>query len=84
MVECVDGSYYTGSTPDIEQRLGKHNAGRGAKYTAARKPVRLVYFEKHPDRSLAAQREAAIKKLRREEKEKLIATAVTPSSPAVH
>lgn len=72
MVECADGSYYTGSTPDIKKRLVKHNAGRGAKYTAARKPVRLVYFEKHPDRSLAAQREAAIKKLRRKSKEQLM------------
>jgi putative endonuclease len=81
IVECSDGTYYCGTTPDLEKRISKHNAGQGAKYTAARKPVRLVYFEKYPDKSQAAQREYQIKQLTRKQKESIIFSSfLKPSS----
>lgn len=72
ILECADGSYYTGWTNDIKKRLAAHNSGKGAKYTRGRTPVILRYLEESADRHLAAQREAAIKKLPRREKEALI------------
>jgi len=84
IVECADGTYYTGSTPDIHQRVAKHNLGRGAKYTKFRTPVRLIYFEKHLDKSQASQREYQIKQLTREQKEELVMNFFTPSVPARH
>lgn len=73
MVRCADGTLYTGWTNDLEKRLQAHNAGKGAKYTASRRPVELVYTEEHPDKITAMQREYAIKQLTRKEKEQLIA-----------
>ena len=73
IVECSDGTYYTGWTVDPERRLKTHNAGRGARYTRARLPVRLVYVEPQPDRTTAMKREKAIKALPRQKKKKLIA-----------
>jgi len=78
MLQCSDGSYYTGWTTDLEARLASHNAGKGAHYTRARLPVRLAYWEEHPGRSEAQRREAAIRKLSRKEKEKLIAGLPEP------
>ncbi|PLX43775.1 MAG: endonuclease [Deltaproteobacteria bacterium] len=75
IVECRDGSYYTGSTNDLARRVDAHNRGRGAKYTAGRSPVRLVYTEPCPDRSSAVRREAGIKKLPRQKKAALIESA---------
>ena len=72
IVECADGTYYTGWTTDPERRLKTHNAGRGAKYTQTRRPVRLVYVEEQADRKAAMKREAAIKKLGRKGKERLV------------
>ncbi len=72
IVECRDGTYYTGWTTDVESRVKVHNSGSGAKYTRSRLPVHLVYFEQAEDRSAALKREAAIKKLTRLQKEKLI------------
>lgn len=72
MVECSDGSLYTGWTTDVEERIKTHNEGTGAKYTRSRLPVKLVYFEEVDDRSAALKREAAIKKLTRIQKQKLI------------
>ena len=74
IVECVDGTFYTGWTTDPERLTRQHNAGRGAKYTRTRRPVRLVYVEEQPDRSSAMKREMAIKSLSRERKKKLIET----------
>ncbi|MCC2865750.1 GIY-YIG nuclease family protein [Ihubacter massiliensis] len=74
MLECADGSLYTGWTNDIESRLAAHNRGTGAKYTRGRGPVKLVYIEYLPDRSTALRREAAIKKLSRDKKHLLIAS----------
>lgn len=71
IVECADGTYYTGWAVDPEKRVKVHNAGRGAKYTKMRLPVRLVYVEEQPDRKTAMKREIAIKRLRRDGKRKL-------------
>jgi putative endonuclease len=72
IVECADGTFYTGWTIDPERRVKTHNAGRGAKYTRTRRPVRLVYVEEQPDRTTAMKRERAIKALPREKKMKLM------------
>lgn len=73
IVECSDGTLYTGWTNCIERRLKEHNSGKGAKFTRSRRPVRLRYLEISETKTDAMQREAAIKKLRRKQKEKLIA-----------
>ncbi len=72
ILECGDGSFYTGWSTDPERREKQHNAGRGARYTRMRRPVRLVYVEEQPDRSRAMKRERAIKALTREKKMELI------------
>jgi predicted GIY-YIG superfamily endonuclease len=72
IVECSDGTYYTGWTIDPERRVKVHNAGRGARYTRMRLPVKLVYLESLPDRASAMKRERAIKTLTRAGKKKLI------------
>jgi putative endonuclease len=71
IVECADGTYYTGWAIDPEKRVKVHNRGRGAKYTKMRLPVKLVYVEEQPDRVTAMKRERAIKKMTREKKKKL-------------
>ena len=65
IVECADGTFYTGWTTDLEKRVATHNAGRGSRYTRLRRPVKLVYFESLPDRSQAMRREIQIKRLSR-------------------
>lgn len=72
IVECSDGTLYTGYALDVDARISKHNAGLGAKYTRNRTPVRLRYKEKFASKSAALKREFAIKKLSRLEKLKLI------------
>ena len=72
IVECADGTYYTGWAIDPERRLAVHNKGRGARYTRMRLPVKLVYVEEQPDRRSAMKREIAIKKMQRARKLKLI------------
>ena len=72
IVECADGTYYTGWAIDPEKRLQVHNKGRGAKYTKTRRPVKLVYVEEQPDRKTAMKREIAIKRLGRDGKKKLV------------
>ena len=61
ILECSDKSLYTGITTDIKRRVAEHNDGKGAKYTCAKLPVKLVYQEKHKDRSKAQIRESEIK-----------------------
>ena len=78
IVECSDGTYYTGWTTDPERRVSKHNKGIGAKYTSTRRPVKLVYLEIQPDRTAAMKRELAIKRLKREQKARLIAGYFKP------
>lgn len=72
ILECADGSFYTGWSTDPQRRLRQHNAGRGARYTRCRRPVRLAYVEEQPDRRTAMKRELAIKALPREKKKALI------------
>ena len=72
ILKCGDGSLYTGITTDVERRLEQHKNGKGAKYTRGKGPLKLVYTKKFKTRSLASKREAAIKKLTREEKIALI------------
>ncbi len=72
IVECSDGTLYTGWTHDLEARIRAHNAGRGGRYTRARRPVRLLYYETLPDRRSAMRRERAIKRLSRARKLSLI------------
>jgi putative endonuclease len=72
ILECADGTYYTGWTVNPEQRAAVHNKGRGARYTRTRCPVKLVYVEELPDRKSAMKREIAIKRMKRERKMKLI------------
>jgi putative endonuclease len=72
VVECADGSLYTGYTTDVERRVAEHNAGDGAKYTRGRTPVEVVYVEAFGTRSAAMAREYEIKQLSRAGKERLI------------
>ena len=72
MLQCSDGSLYTGWTTDIDRRVRMHNEGRGARYTRSRRPVKPVYLEPAVSREEALRREAAIKKLSRKDKLKLI------------
>jgi len=77
IVECADGTLYTGYTIDLKKRVKEHNGKEktpGAKYTHSRRPVKLVYFEKLKTKSEAMQREYAIKQLTRTQKLSLIAT----------
>ena len=72
IIRCIDNTLYCGWTNDIKKRLACHNAGKGAKYTRSRHPVSLVYLETFDTKQEAMQREAAIKKLSRQEKQRLI------------
>lgn len=72
MLECADRSLYTGIARDAAARLAAHNRGRGARYTRARLPVRLVYVEDAADRGAALRREYAIKQLGTTEKRALL------------
>ncbi len=72
MVECSDGSLYTGYTTDVERRTQTHNAGKGAKYTRSRLPVRLVYYETYETKNQAMRREYELKQLTRDKKLKLV------------
>lgn len=79
IVECADQTLYTGWTTDVARRLKAHNAGRGARYTQQRGPVRLVYTEEQPDRRTALKRELQIKRMSRADKLKLIKEGVDSS-----
>jgi putative endonuclease len=72
ILECADGTYYTGYTTDVERRVEEHNAGTGAKYTRGRTPVEVIHTETYDNQSAAMQREYAIKQLRRPAKEELV------------
>lgn len=72
ILECSDGTYYTGWTTDPQRRLRQHNHGKGARYTSTRRPVQLMYVEAQPDRGSAMRREVRIKRMGRKGKEKLI------------
>lgn len=76
IVQCSDGTFYTGWTTDLERRVSVHNSGKGARYTRARRPVALVYYEVYVTKQEAMRREWEIKQLTREEKKRLIADFV--------
>ena len=80
ILRCADDSLYSGITTDLERRLREHNAGTaGARYTRGRRPVRLAYSERLPDRAQALRREYAVKRLDRAAKLQLLANT-TPQS----
>ena len=72
VLECADGSLYTGYTTDVERRVAEHDAGEGATYTRGRTPVELVHTESFGSQSAAMSREYEIKQLSRREKERLV------------
>lgn len=73
LLECADKTLYTGITTDLDRRLCEHNSSSlGAKYTAARRPVKLVYSQEFADRASASKQECLIKNLSRAEKLELI------------
>jgi len=72
ILECADGSYYTGWSTDPARREQQHNAGRGARYTRTRRPVKLVYVEEQVDKVSVMRRERQIKEMTRARKEALI------------
>ena len=72
VLECADGTFYTGYTTDPERRVEEHDAGEGAKYTRGRTPVELRHVETFESRSAAMSREYEVKQLSRSEKERLV------------
>lgn len=80
ILECSDGTYYTGWTTDPKRRAKQHNQGRGARYTSTRRPVRMVYIEPQTDRPSAMRRERAIKAMDRRRKARLIAGGIPDNS----
>lgn len=83
LARCRDGSLYSGATTDPEKRIAAHNRGRGAAYTRSRLPVLLVYLEAVADRSAALRREAAIKRMSRARKLRLIAVGTLNAKRAL-
>ena len=69
VVECCDGTYYTGYTTDVKKRIAVHNSGKGAKYTRARLPVKLIYVEGFDSKEEAMSAEALLKRKKRPQKE---------------
>lgn len=72
ILECCDGSYYTGYTNNLEKRIEKHQTGKGAKYTRGRTPVQLLFSEVYESKREALQEEYRIKQLTRQQKEQFI------------
>ena len=72
LLRCADGSLYCGWSNDLEGRIRAHNEGRGAKYTRSRRPAALAYCEMYATKEEALRREAAIKRMKKEEKADLI------------
>lgn len=74
VLECADGTYYTGYTNDLEKRIAVHNSGKGAKYTRARRPVHCIYFEVFENKHDAMSAEYYFKRLTRQQKINYIVT----------
>ena len=74
MLRCKDNTIYSGYTTNIEKRVETHNSGEGAKYTRARRPVKLAYFEEFETKTEALKREYEFKKYTHKEKEEIIRT----------
>ncbi len=77
LARCKDSSLYAGYTINIQEREKKHNLGQGAKYTAGRRPIKIIYWESFKTQKKAMQREIQVKKWQREKKEKLIQKSPT-------
>jgi putative endonuclease len=75
LLRCGDGSLYAGITNDLERRFAQHRSGTASRYTRSRLPVAMVYHEPQANKSLALSREAAIKRLKRADKESLVRKA---------
>lgn len=82
LIECRDGSVYTGIAVDVERRYAEHVAGKGARYTRSHPPARLLAQFPHPDRSSALRAEYAIKQLSPSAKRALCANAASATAPA--
>ena len=72
VVECCDGTYYTGYTTDVKKRIAVHNSGKGAKYTRARLPVKLIYAQGFDSKEEAMSAEALLKCKKRAQKERFL------------
>lgn len=72
VVECRDGSYYTGYTTDVKKRVAVHNSGKGAKYTRARLPVKLIYAQGFDSKEEAMSAETLLKRKKRAQKERFL------------
>lgn len=81
ILECADGTFYTGWTTDPERRARQHNRGVGARYTRSHRPVQLVYIEAQSDRATAMRRERQIKNLSHAQKKALIETFFQENGP---
>lgn len=81
LLECGDSTLYTGITNDVQRRLAMHQAGRGARYTRGRGPIRLLWQEPWPDRASASRRELEVKRLSRAAKLTLVAASLTEAVP---
>jgi putative endonuclease len=81
ILQCSDGTYYTGITKDLKRRVDEHNtSAKGSKYTRSRRPVKLIYFSEHESRSSAQKSEYSLKQRTRQQKEEIINKATVPSS----
>ena len=81
ILNCADGTFYTGWTTDLARRIAAHNSGAGAKYTRTRRPVTLLYHETFETKEEALRREYAIKQLPREKKLQLIQGKTQEETP---
>ncbi|HLD35324.1 MAG TPA: GIY-YIG nuclease family protein [Planctomycetota bacterium] len=79
-LRCSDNSIYTGITTNLESRVKRHDQGNGCKYTSYRRPVKLIYSEKYPNKSQAAIRESYLKGLTRSKKEAIVTGSLRPDS----
>lgn len=82
VLRCADGTLYTGLTNDVARRVDLHNQGRGARYTRGRLPVELVYIEEAGSRADATRREAAVKRMSRAAKMRLVGQPVEVAGAA--
>ena len=80
LIECRNGAYYAGITNDLERRYAQHAAGKGARYTRANPPVRLIGLRAYPDKSAALKAEVAIRRLPRVHKPGFLSPAAPKSS----
>lgn len=82
LIECEDGSIYTGITVDVAARYAAHCSGKGARYTRSHRPARLLGYESHPDRSSATKAEYRVKQLSAIEKRSYAASLAADTAAA--